>query len=58
MLRLVKLVKVQSFVGRNEGFCRLLDFADVFVDFVLEFVVYVSKLYVMCHVEKICFKLV
>ena len=31
VLRLVKLIKVWSFLGRNEGFCRFLDFADVFV---------------------------
>ena len=58
MLRLVKLVKVWSLVRRNEGFCRFLDFADVFVEFVLEFVVDFSKLYVVYHVEKVCFKLV
>ena len=45
MLRLVKLVKVWSLVRRNEGFCRFLDFADVFVEFVLEFV-YILYIYV------------
>ena len=58
MLRFVKLVKVWSFVRGNEGFCRFLYFADVFIEFVLEFVVDVSKFYVVYHVEKICFELV
>ena len=57
MLRLVKCVKLRSLVGGDEGFCRVIDFAYVFVEFVLEFVVEVSKLYVVYHVEEISFEL-
>ena len=56
--RLVKCVKVRSLVSGDEGFCRVIDFAYVFVEFVLEFVVDVSKLYVVYHVEEISFELV
>ena len=41
-----------------KAFCRVIDFAYVFVEFVLEFVVDVSKLYVVYHVEEISFELV
>ena len=58
VLRLVKCVKVRSLVSADEGFCRVIDFAYVFVEFVLEFVVDVSKLYVVYHVEEISFELV
>ena len=36
VLRLVKCVKVRSLVSGDEGFCRVIDFAYVFVEFVLE----------------------
>ena len=58
MLRLVKCVKVRSLVSGDEGFYRVIYFAYVFVEFVLEFVVDVSKLYVVYHVEEIRFELV
>ena len=41
-----------------KAFVDFFDFADVFVEFVLEFVVDFSKLYVVYHVEKVYFKLV
>ena len=58
MLCLVRFAKVQSLVRRNKDFCPFLDFVDVFVEFVLEFVVHVSNLYVVYHVKKVGFKIV
>ena len=43
MLSLVKCVKVRSLVSGDEGFCRVIDFAYVFVDFAYVFV----KLYLI-----------